>query len=174
MSTINNLTLNVKQVRDYALIKGNLFVSHLKKFNLSTLVDEVTTYVENQAAIKGLTILTDYQGFQLKENNNNQGARSVVPLEDINLTVECDEERLKQVLVQIAQDAIKFTTDGSQISIQFKMIQPMKESSEVDSHQSIINNNYLLSSDIEELYMPDYKYPKLVISVTDESKDLQK
>ena len=48
----------------------------------------------------------------------------------------------------------------------------MKESSEVDSHQSIINNNYLLSSDIEELYMPDYKYPKLVISVTDESKDL--
>ena len=63
MSTINNLTLNVKQVRDYALIKGNLFVSHLKKFNLSTLVDEVTTYVENQAAIKGLTILTDYQGF---------------------------------------------------------------------------------------------------------------
>lgn len=90
----SKLLLNfINDILDYSALQAGKFNFVFKKFNLYNLVKSVMSLVEIQAEIKGIKLSLVY---------------------DTNLpaTVKSDENRLRQILINLLGNALKFTKEG--------------------------------------------------------------
>jgi len=60
------------------------------------------------------------------------GRNAIVPIKDQNLMVESDENRIKQVLMNLQSNALKFTKQGGKVSIIAEYL-PAVNPAEMDS-----------------------------------------
>ena len=85
------LTL-INDILDLSKSKAGNMELHLKEFNLLNFLTSVIRIVESEAQSKGLRIRTKFEG--LPE------------------TIKADQKRLTQILINLLNNAIKFTTKG--------------------------------------------------------------
>jgi len=83
----------VKGVLDVSKIESNEFDLDLATFSLPEMLNEIETILESSAKAKDLELLFNIEG-------------------EIPEYVEGDPERLRQVLINLLENAIKFTQDG--------------------------------------------------------------
>lgn len=83
----------VNEVLDYSRIVSGKFRFHRTVFNICDVMDEVVTIMAPQAERKGLNI---------RMNNQMEGSNMLIG----------DPFRLKQILINVVGNAVKFTTEG--------------------------------------------------------------
>jgi len=92
----NHLLSLVNDVLDFSKLESDEMNLHLEKANLAELFDEVVMMLESTAAKKSITLVKEYP-------------------QDVLLTV--DKKLLKQVVINIVGNAIKFTPEGKKITL---------------------------------------------------------
>ncbi len=101
-SSAQNLLDLVNDVLDYSKIKSGKLELHKERFVLSECVDQVTDLMKPLASIKQLELMSDID--------------SDVPMEIVQ-----DELRLRQVLLGLVNNAIKFTENG-EVSVHAEVV----------------------------------------------------
>lgn len=89
----NNLLALLNDILDYSRIEAGKLELEYRDTDLSRLLDEVATLFHPTARSKGLQL-----------------AFSIMP--NVPKFIECDPTRLKQILINLVSNAIKFTSDG--------------------------------------------------------------
>jgi len=125
----------------------------------------------------------------------NEGLRKA--LADLNLSVETDEKRLKQVLINLLSNALKFTKSAGSIKILIELVQGVSDSKiqkkKIDQIQrelryaedSFTDKNESSETETEDAiddqrnkvhrhFYPEVKRDKLVISVIDSGIGIKK
>lgn len=92
--TASYLKTLLDEVLDYSAIEAGKLQIHKKPFNVFSVVNEVRDITEQPANEKGLQLLLDHS-------------------EDCPTYVTGDDKRVKQILINLISNAIKFTTEGS-------------------------------------------------------------
>jgi len=119
------LLLNVEDILGFAQLKAGKFVKILKRFNIKRAIEDIVNIQMYQAESKNISIHTKFVGFPPR-NPSKSAYLSLddVPLSECNLMIESDEKRLKQVLINLQSNALKFTKEGGSIQIVAELIQP--------------------------------------------------
>ncbi|MDP2561921.1 hybrid sensor histidine kinase/response regulator [Psychrobium sp. 1_MG-2023] len=84
----------INEILDLSKIEANKFELNIQEHNVSKLVSELNPIFKDQAKAKGLLFKISYN----------------IPK---NLYIKIDEVRLKQILINLCSNAIKFTNHGS-------------------------------------------------------------
>lgn len=123
------LLLNVEDILGYAQIQNNRFVKTPKPFNIWKAVQEIIDIQIYQAKSKGIRLYSDFVNFPAKLNvQNNYGPGDSVPVRDQNHTICSEEKRIKQVLINLQSNAIKFTKEGGSVKIIVEFIRHQSKS----------------------------------------------
>jgi signal transduction histidine kinase len=110
-------------------------------------------------------------------------------IEGVNTSINSDEKRIKQVLMNLQSNALKFTKTGGQIHIIAEYIQPSKNDKKIKRKNTDYYAQFTFSTDsesqgsgdsdvseyqkfeqlhgVEQIYFADKNHPKLVITVID-------
>lgn len=64
---------------------------------------------------KKLSVMTEYQGFPVKDVNKVIDTSHIMTIEDANLVVHCDESLIKTLLVSLSLFVLKFIKDGGKL-----------------------------------------------------------
>lgn len=88
----------IDDILDNAKIERNNFVIHNSEFSVQTLFEEVHQLFEIQAKGKGLQL-----SYQIHNENGE---------EIDNIIISSDRKRLKQILLNLLSNSLKFTDDG--------------------------------------------------------------
>lgn len=127
-SSSNLLLLNVEDILGFAQLKAGKFVKNIKKFNIKRAVEDIVSIQQYQAESKEITIETEYIGFPSKNNKSNSNFSSftiqTATTNDVNFLIESDEKRIKQVLINLQSNALKFTKHGGKIKIIVEYVRP--------------------------------------------------
>ena len=122
---LGNGTRRLKQIIedmiDVSLIDNNLLALHYSPVNLSELVEHLRAEVEATAHQRRLSL-------------------SVEPVEP-GLTTYVDVHRLRQVLIHILENAVKFTPDGGSITIRSRRLPGFVEIAVADTGIGIAPEN---------------------------------
>ena len=108
-SSSQNLLHSLNTILDYSRLKSGLFDIDENKFKLRVLLNEIDELTAKRALNKGLDFSINYQGLEDK-------------------VLISDSYRIKQVLLNIIDNAIKFTNKGS-ITVKIEMEEIDKNSS---------------------------------------------
>jgi signal transduction histidine kinase len=177
-SSSNMLLLNVEDILGFAQLKAGKFSKIVKKFNIKRCIEEIISIQIYQAKSKNIDLSCEFLGFPVKKDLSQ------------NLLIESDEKRIKQVLMNLQSNALKFTKDEGAIKIVCTYIKAGKkrpinlkyvghdsfssekssESSSDDSESSNFRKEHLIDS----LYDPDPSRAKIVIQVIDSGIGIKK
>jgi signal transduction histidine kinase len=108
-SSSNLLLLNVEDFLGLAQIKAGKFFKNINKFNIKTTIEEIMEMQSYQAETKQIGLSTKFIGFPAKRGDIIQN--------NSNFLIESDENRIKQVLINLQSNAIKFTKSGGRVAI---------------------------------------------------------
>lgn len=96
----------IEDILDYSRIQFDKFEKQLTNFSLSDIVKEVYDIVEFQATEKGLNLRVELGTDQI-------------------ITILTDKKRLKQIILNLVSNAIKFTFNGQiTVKISYKNHKP--------------------------------------------------
>ena len=95
----NHLLSLVNDVLDFSKLESDKMDMHIEEINLGKLFDEVVMMLETTAAKKNIKIIKEYP-------------------QDIQL--RADKKLLKQVVINILSNAIKFTPEGKKITLKYR------------------------------------------------------
>lgn len=116
----------------------------------------------------------EFYGFPSKDGK----FASDIPLSMQNHFIISDEKRIKQVVMNLQSNALKFTRDGGQIRMLCEYIRSSNKKVKIpayfddyseasDDSEAQDGNNINLSHKIENVFTADPQYDKIVISVID-------
>ena len=113
------MLLNVEDILGYAQLKAGKFRKDLKKFNICRAIEEIISIQKYQAESKNIEIKTKFIGFPPKSQFAEKYPyfSKTIPRDCQYLIIESDEKRIKQVLINLQSNALKFTRDGGSIEI---------------------------------------------------------
>jgi len=135
-SSASNLLDLVNDVLDYSKIKSGKLELHKERFNLSECIDQVTDLMKPLASVKQLELMSDID--------------PEVPTELVQ-----DERRLRQVLLGLVNNAIKFTDNG-EVSIHAEVIN--KESDFVQIKFTVKDTGIgIAEQNIDQLFQSFYQ-----------------
>lgn len=98
-----------------------------------------------QATSKGVRLLSEFFNFPLKDSiSKNYKKYDIVPVDDMNTYVCSEEKRIKQVLMNLQSNAIKFTKEGGVVRIICEFIK--KSSVKKTTSRTDFRNEYDFSS----------------------------
>ena len=90
-----------------------------------------------QADAKDIKLKCEFLDFPTKKGAAQKDTRfGPVPLKDQNHFIESDEKRIKQVLMNLQSNALKFTKSGGQIKIIAQMVKGTMILSKKDKQKS--------------------------------------
>jgi signal transduction histidine kinase len=117
-SSSNLLLLNVEDILGYAQLKADKFIKTIKVFNIKRAIEEIISIQEYQANSRNITISHEFIGFPIKKSALEKCKETKTPdVADLNLLIESDEKRIKQVLMNLQSNGLKFTKEGGKIQI---------------------------------------------------------
>ncbi|MGX5202795.1 two-component regulator propeller domain-containing protein [Aliikangiella sp. IMCC44632] len=132
-SSSSSLLRIIDDILDYSKIEADKLELEYRPFSLEDVVNEVINVISPKASEKGLELIVSH-------------------LEDIDTHLIGDELRLRQVIINLANNAIKFTEYGN-IEIDFKKISQSKD--EIELGVSIIDTGIGLSAQqMERIFSP--------------------
>ena len=99
-SSSNLLLLNVEDILGFAQLKAGKFVKNIKRFSIKRAIDEIVAIQQYQAESKNIHISTKFFGFPGKAGIK-YASHIQMPVNDMNLVIESDEKRIKQVLINL-------------------------------------------------------------------------
>ena len=119
MTTSSNLLLlNVEDILGYAQLQAGRFVKVIKKMNVKKMVNEIVSIQQYQAEAKGITMKTVFAGFPAKASSRwTRDYYDSIPENELDFNIDCDEKRLKQILINLQSNALKFTREGGIVTI---------------------------------------------------------
>ena len=119
MTTSSNLLLlNVEDILGYAQLQAGRFVQVIKKMNVKKMVNEIVSIQQYQAEAKGITMKTVFAGFPAKASSRwTRDYYDSIPENELDFNIDCDEKRLKQILINLQSNALKFTREGGIVTI---------------------------------------------------------
>ena len=171
------LLLNVEDILGYAQLKAGKFVRDIKRFDIKKAVEDIVAIQQYQAESKEIEIATEFIGFPPK--NSEIKVAKGQPYE-MNLMIESDEKRIKQVVMNLQSNALKFTRAGGKVTILVEYVRAkgkpqwggkksqffnvLPHSSE---EEECSDNDIPKSREINDILKPTEGYDKIVISVVD-------
>ena len=79
---------------------------------------DIVSIQEYQAQSRNISIVTEFTGFRVKKmikGKYSLKSSCEIDMKDQNLMIESDEKRIKQVLMNLQSNALKFTREGGKI-----------------------------------------------------------
>lgn len=116
-SSSNMLLLHVEDILGYAQLKAGKFIKDIKSFNVRRTIDEIISIQQYKAEAKNIIISTSFLGFPLLDKTLIKKVNDVPSPEKLNLILSSDEKRIKQVLMNLLSNSLKFTRDCGKIKI---------------------------------------------------------
>ena len=185
------LLLNVEDILGFAQLKAGKFVKIIKRFNIKRAIEDIVSIQQYQAESKNIQIQTKFLGFPPRNLQKIYPDGEEIPISEQNLMIESDEKRIKQVLINLQSNALKFTKETGVIQIVTEFIYPKGSSKKRCNHsqfyQSFSSEEHNSESDlgseadnfehehlVSSIYDPIKDYPKLVISVIDTGIGIKK
>jgi signal transduction histidine kinase len=107
-SNLTRLTRLINELLDLSRIEAGRMSLNMEKVDLSELVSGCVLGVEHHAGLKGLSVAF------------KDGAKGQI--------VECDKDRMTQVLLNLINNAVKFTPAGGQISVETRLQKGLADS----------------------------------------------
>ena len=92
---------------------------------------EVLEMLNFKVQFKKLSVMTEYQGFPIKDLNKVIDSSHVIQIEDANLVVHCDESLIKTLLVSLSLFVLKFIKDGGKLLFKSQILQPIGSAEEL-------------------------------------------
>jgi signal transduction histidine kinase len=130
------LLLNVEDILGFAQIKAGKFSKIEKKFNIKRCVEEIVSILSYQAESKEVTISCQFLGFPSKatvNRNSNASSDSIGGNEMMNLMILSDEKRIKQIIMNLQSNALKFTKPGGHVFIQCSFVKGTHSKTKIDT-----------------------------------------
>jgi len=119
-SSSSLLLMNVEDILGYAQLKAGKFNKIIKRFNIRRLIDDTINIQRYQADSKNIKFVTKFIGFPPKEAVREKYSQAAhqgnIPEADQALNIESDEKRIKQVLMNLQSNELKFTREGGTIT----------------------------------------------------------
>lgn len=107
------LLLNVEDILGFAQLKADKFIKIIKRFNINRAIHDIISIQQYQAESKGIELKTEFYGFPSRDGRFMQDLDTA----QMNFFVNSDEKRIKQVLMNLQSNALKFTRPGGEIRI---------------------------------------------------------
>lgn len=117
------LLMNVEDILGYAQLQAGKFVKQIRQFNVKRAIQDIISIQKYQADAKQIKISTEFLGFPTKRVALASGSISKFS-EQNSFLINSDEKRLKQVLLNLQSNALKFTRDKGTVSILCELIAP--------------------------------------------------
>jgi len=179
-SSSNLLLLNVEDILGFAQLKAGKFTKVVKKFNIRRCIKDIISIQFYQAQSKNINMICDFFDFPAK----NLSQKGKIGIDETNLIVDSDEKRIKQVLMNLQSNALKFTKEGGDVRILCQYIpkgkkqKSSRQRSKHDSYSSEKSSDsdasklsedclFLKEHDVDTLFEPDAHRNKIVIEVMD-------
>ena len=132
-SSAKSLLRIIDDILDYSKIDADKLELEKRAFQLEDVVKEVINVVSPKASEKQLELIVSH-------------------LEDIDFKLIGDELRLRQVIINLANNAIKFTHEGF-IEIRFDILHQFRN--QIELKVSVIDSGIGMSSDqIQKIFQP--------------------
>lgn len=108
--------MNVEDILGFAQIKAGKFTKAVKPFSVKRAIEETMTIQQYKADSLKINMESEFVGFEVDNKVSSTGKL-------LNFVITSDEMRLKQVIMNLQSNALKFTRSGGKVKITATYVQ---------------------------------------------------